>query len=97
MQFKSKLLQNRFSHSLELYVKTKWELLPSNQKKIIQKFWSILTFKWRWQLVMNIPYLLIFLLDRTVPSVHQFDINLLASIKSKIPIEQFMAAISAFN
>ncbi len=70
----------------------KWELLNESQKSYIKKAWSVITFKWRWQIAMNIPYLMIFALDRTVPEVHKFDMALLASITSRLPIPTFISS-----
>ncbi len=80
-----------FSH-LKQVTESKWESLTDRQKTYIKKGWGVLTYKWRWQIAMNIPYLVIFLLDRTVPAVHQFDMGLLASITSKLPIPAFIAS-----
>ena len=69
-----------------------WETLTDRQKEYAKKAWGVMTYKWRWQVALNIPYLAIFLLDRTIPSVHQFDMALLATITSKIPIPAFINA-----
>ncbi len=69
---------------------SKWESLSSRQKAYAKKAWGIITYKWKWQIAMNIPYLGIFLLDRTIPAVHQFDVALIAMITSKLPIPSFM-------
>mgnify|MGYP001213665540 CR=1 FL=1 len=70
----------------------KWESLNDRQKKYLKKGWGILTYKWRWQIAMNIPYLAIFLLDRSVPAVHQFNLALLTSIATKLPLPQFLVS-----
>ena len=57
-----------------------------------KKAWGVLTYKWRWQIAMNIPYLAIFALDRTVPAVHKFDVALISSITSKIAIPAFITS-----
>ena len=71
----------------------KWEALTDRQKTYAKKAWGVMTYKWRWQIAMNIPYLAIFLLDKNVPSVHQFDMNLLAIITSKIPMPAFISSM----
>ena len=86
-------LQNRLTQ----FAKSKWESLTTRQKSIIKKIWQVLTYKWRWQIAMNIPYLAIFMLDRTVPAVHQFDMALLATITSKLPIPTFMYSWMGIN
>ncbi len=89
--------QGSFSESgllqrLKSFGMNKWETFSDRQKALVKKAWSILTYKWRWQIAMNIPYLLIFSLDRTVPAVHEFDMALLSSIISKVPIPAFISS-----
>ncbi len=72
---------------------SKWEKLSNRQKSYAKKAWGVITYKWRWQIAMNIPYLVIFLLDRTIPAVHQFDKAVLASITSKLPIPAFLSSL----
>ncbi len=67
-----------------------WSKLPDDQKSRAKKIWSVITFKWRWQIAMNIPYLVIFALDRTIPSVHNFNINLINSLVSQLPFLSFI-------
>ena len=66
----------------------KWERLSQRQKSLLKKSWGILTYKWRWQIAMNVPYLAIFILDRTVPGVHSFNMALISSVTSKLPIPE---------
>ncbi len=70
----------------------KWDDLSDKQKAILQKVWGVITYKWRWQIAMNIPYLAVFILDRTVPAVHQFDMNILSILTSHIPIPAFISS-----
>ncbi len=70
----------------------RWSSLSEGQKNFAKKAWGVLTYKWRWQIALNVPYLALFLLDRTVPSVHEFDMALLASLSSKLPIPAFITA-----
>ena len=81
-----------FPGRIKQVAESKWESLSDRQKKYSQKAWGVMTYKWRWQIAMNVPYLAIFLLDKTVPAVHQFDIALLASITSKLPIPAFISS-----
>ena len=69
-----------------------WNSLGNRQKAIAKKVFGIITYKWRWQIAMNVPYLAIFLLDRTFPVVHRFDLMIISSITSKIPIPSFLSA-----
>ncbi len=72
---------------------TKWNSLSDRQKKYAKKAWGVITYKWRWQIAMNIPYLAIFLLDRTIPAVHEFDMALLSTITSKLPLPSFLVSL----
>ncbi len=65
----------------------RWGNLTESQKKYAKKIWGVLTYKWRWQIALNIPYLSIFILDRTIPAVHKFDMGILAMVASKIPMQ----------
>ncbi len=77
---------------LKKFSLSKWESLTENQKAFAKKAFQVLTYKWRWQIAMNIPYLAIFALDRTVPSVHSFNMALLTSVTSKIPVPAFISS-----
>ena len=93
MQSQGGLSEVGFPNRVKQFLDNKWENLTDKQKSIIKKAWGVLTYKWRWQIAMNIPYLTIFLLDRTIPAVHQFDMALLATITSKLPIPSFMTSL----
>ncbi len=71
---------------------SKWESLTDSQKNLAKKIWGVITYKWRWQIAMNVPYLGIFLLDKTIPAVHDFDMKLLSTVASKLPIPAFISA-----
>ncbi len=81
-----------FKERIKNFAVRKWESLTEKQKTYAKKAWGVLTYKWRWQIAMNVPYLAIFVLDRTVPAVHQFDMALLGSITSKLPIPAFISS-----
>ena len=65
----------------------RWDKLSESQKNIITKVWSVLTYKWKWQIAMNAPFMLIWILDQTIPAVHRFDMHLIASL----PIPQWLS------
>ncbi|KGG29646.1 hypothetical protein EV12_0057 [Prochlorococcus sp. MIT 0701] len=44
---------------------------------------------------MNIPYLAIFILDRTIPAVHKFNMDLLSSLMARLPIPEFLSSMVA--
>ena len=54
-----------------------WENLDKSQKSVLTKIWNVLTYKWQLQILMNIPFLIYWLLDKNVDSIHQLNRNLL--------------------
>ena len=54
-----------------------WESLKTNQKEALSKIWKVLTYKWQFQILLNIPFLIYWLLDKQIDAVHQFNLNLL--------------------
>ena len=92
MQSQGDLSGNIFLERIQHVAENKWNSLTERQKIYARKAWGVMTYKWRWQIAMNVPYLAIFLLDRTLPGVHQFNMVLLASISSKLPIPAFMSS-----
>ena len=69
----------------------RWHALTESQKTFIKRAWGVLTYKWRWQIALNIPYLIIFGLDRAIPAVHKFDMALIASVISRIPLHEMVS------
>ena len=57
-----------------------WSNLSESQQNVLKKIWSILTYKWQWQIVLNAPFLIIWVLDQTIPAVHSFDMQLISSL-----------------
>ena len=92
MQSQGGLSDVGFVERIKQVSENKWESLSDRQRKYAKKAWGVMTYKWRWQIAMNVPYLAIFLLDRTVPAVHQFDMALLAMVTSKLPIPAFISS-----
>ena len=92
MQSQGGLSQLELPERLKLFAVEKWDSLNESQKKVAKRIWGIITYKWRWQIAMNVPYLAIFILDRTIPAVHKFDMNVLAIITSNLPIPSFISA-----
>ena len=57
-----------------------WLNLTDSQQAILKKIWSVLTYKWQWQIILNAPFLVIWILDQTIPAVHSFDLQLISSL-----------------
>ncbi len=92
MQSQSGLSEIDVQERIKQFAISNWGKLSDRQRTFAKKAWGVMTYKWRWQIAMNVPYLAIFLLDRTIPAVHKFDMALLASITSKLPIPAFMSS-----
>ena len=54
-----------------------WENLEEPQKSILKKIWKIITYKWQLQILFNLPFLLWWVLDFSIKSVHDFDAKLI--------------------
>ena len=70
-----------------------WSHLSDKQQSILKKLWSILTYKWQWQIILNAPFLVIWILDQTIPAVHSFDMQLISSL----PIPTIIKSYFGFN
>ena len=92
MQSQGGLSEVSFQERIKQIAESKWESLSSRQKAYAKKAWGVITYKWRWQIAMNIPYLIIFALDRTIPKVHEFDMAVINFIVSKLPIPSFVSS-----
>ena len=67
-----------------------WSDLSESQKSILKKIWSILTYKWQWQIILNAPFLVIWGLDQTIPAVHSFDMQLISSLPIPAIIKTYL-------
>ncbi len=82
---------------IKQFANSKWDSLTDRQKAFAKKAWGVMTYKWRWQIAMNVPYLVILLLDRTIPAVHKFNLSLLTTLTSKLPIPAFVSSWLGLN
>ena len=85
MDLKSEANTKGFFYQVKYNLEDFWSNLSDSQQVILKKIWLILTYKWQWQLVLNAPFLLIWILDQTIPAVHSFDMELISSLP--IPME----------
>ena len=61
------------SKSLFNLISKNWEELDEPLKSKLRKIWSVLTYKWQLQILFNLPFLLWWALDKSLPKVHEFD------------------------
>ena len=70
-------LNNKPKNIFEL-ITTNWENLDDSQKSILNKIWKVLTYKWQLQILLNLPFLIWWLMDVSITKVHEFDLKLLS-------------------
>ena len=69
-------LNNKSKNLLDLITKN-WESLDESQKLVLTKIWKVLTYKWQLQILLNLPFLIWWLMDVSIIKVHEFDLKLL--------------------
>ncbi len=67
-----------------------WENLDDSQKSILTKIWNVLTYKWQLQILLNLPFLIYWLLDKNFESIHSFNQNILNKLNLPDWIISFM-------
>ena len=50
---------------------------------ILQKIWKVVTWRWRLQIAINAPFLVLWVADKANPAVHEFDMSLLAAMHAE--------------
>jgi len=55
-----------------------WENLDDSKKVLLTKIWKVLTYKWQLQIILNLPFLLWWGLDKSITKVHDFDMAILS-------------------
>ena len=68
---------NSESKNFSDLVTKNWEKLDNSQKLILTKIWKVLTYKWQLQILFNLPFLIWWALDKSMPRVHEFDATVL--------------------
>ncbi len=97
MQSEGSFSKLSLTEKLKVQAIEKWEQLSDKQKLYAKKAWGIITYKWKWQIAINIPYLAIFLLDRSVPQVHQFNMHIISLVLAKVPVPEYITSIMGIN
>ena len=77
---------NKVNSSLQNF----WSNLSEKQQSILKRIWSILTYKWQWQIILNAPFLVIWALDQTIPAIHSFDAKLVSSLPIPTIIKTYL-------
>ena len=58
-------------------ISNNWKELDDSLKTKLIKIWNVLTYKWQFQILFNLPFLLWWALDKSILEVHEFDIKVL--------------------
>ena len=82
--------KNSIVNKLNTNLQEFWSNLSENQQFFLKKIWSILTYKWQWQIILNAPFLVIWALDQTIPAVHSFDMQLISSLPIPMVIKTYL-------
>ncbi len=68
---------NTESRNLFNTISKNWEELDDALKTKLIKIWKVLTYKWQLQILFNLPFLLWWVVDKSFPKVHEFDLKIL--------------------
>ena len=90
MESNSTADKNVFINKVNTNLQDFWSNLSERQQSILKKIWSILTYKWQWQILLNAPFLVIWVLDQTIPAVHSFDMQLISSLPIPMLIKTYL-------
>ena len=90
MDSKSAADTNSFIYQVNSNLQEFWLNLSESQRSILKKIWAVLTYKWQWQIILNAPFLVIWVLDQTIPAVHSFDANLISSLPIPVTIKTLL-------
>ncbi len=82
--------KNGFIDQVNSNLKDFWANLSDSQRTILKKIWAVLTYKWQWQVILNAPFLVIWILDQTIPAVHSFDLELISSLPLPMTVKTFL-------
>tara|TARA_Y100001968_G_scaffold12332_1_gene10241 strand:- start:425 stop:706 length:282 start_codon:yes stop_codon:yes gene_type:complete len=90
MESQSAADKNSIINRLNTNLQDFWLNLSEKQKSILKRIWSILTYKWQWQIILNAPFLVVWILDQTIPSVHSFNMHLISSLPIPTIIKTYL-------
>jgi len=68
---------NKESKNLFNLISKNWEELDDSLKNKLIKIFRVLTYKWQLQILFNLPFLLWWMIDKSFPKVHEFDLKIL--------------------
>ena len=87
MNSNSSANKNSFIYKVNSNLQDFWSNLSEKHQSILKKIWSILTYKWQWQIILNAPFLVIWILDQTIPAFHSFNMKIISSLPIPLAIK----------
>ena len=93
MDSKSAIDKTSFIKEIKANSYDLWSNLSEGQQSLLKKIWLILTYKWQWQIILNAPFFLIWILDQTIPAIHSFDMQII----SLLPIPIYLKRLFGFS
>ena len=90
MDFQTAADKNSLINKVNTHLQDFWSNLSESQQSILKKIWSILTYKWQWQIILNAPFLFFWVLDQNIPAVHSFDMQLISSLPIPMVIKTYL-------
>ena len=91
MDSKSAADTKGFFYQVNTYLEDFWSKISDSQQAFLKKIWMIVTYKWQWQIILNAPFLVILILDKTIPAVHSFDMQLISSLPIPMGIKTLLS------
>ena len=82
--------KNSFIYKVNSNLENLWSNLSEKQRSVLKKLWSILTYKWQLQIILNAPFLVIWILDQSIPAIHAFDMQLISSLPIPMKIKTLL-------
>ena len=71
---------NKTNKTLTNSLSNNWDNLDENTKSILKKIWNVITYKWQLQILLNIPFLIYWLLDKKIEAIHQFNLEIISKL-----------------
>ena len=90
MNSNSSANKNSFIDQVNSNLENLWSNLSKKQRSILKKLWSILTYKWQWQIILNTPFLVIWILDQSIQAIHSFDMQLISFLPIPMKIKTLL-------
>ena len=90
MDSQTAAVKNGIINKVNTNLQNFWSNLSEKQQSILKKIWSILTYKWQWQIILNAPFLVIWILDQTIPAVHSFNMQLITALPIPMIIKTYL-------